>query len=408
MGCKKVTMYKQHSVCRACRFGAPVALGKAAPPDQMPIVFDLGIQPLANDFAHPDQQRKGHYPLKVCRCPRCGLAQLTAVVDPKILYGHYSYVTSASETMQKHFSILESDLSVMVKGRTILEIGSNDGLLLEFMKNKGWEVAGVDPATNLVDISRKRGIMTFNGLFNEQLADSLPTADIILARHVFCHIDDWKGFILGAKKLLKSGGKICIEAPYMGDMLANNEFDTVYHEHLSYLNFGCMRHLLAGTGLGLEQAIKYDIHGGAVLMVISFGDGNLLTDTNCTLSDWHRFELDSKSNIAELRHLVSGAVSGGKRVMGLGASAKSTVWINACGFDRKHIEFIGDSTPQKQYTLSPGTNIPIIDEHIITRELPDYVIVWCWNFKDEVIRKFDMARSKGVQFIIPVPRIHIV
>jgi novobiocin biosynthesis protein NovU/D-mycarose 3-C-methyltransferase len=207
---------------------------------------------------------------------------------------------------------------------------------------------------------------------------------------------------------------ICIEVPYAGDMIKNCEFDTVYHEHLSYLNLRAVQALLKGTSLRLHRVVHYPIHGGAILLMLRSQhskvrpmEGEELTD-KITLGDWTRFGCKAHEQILGLKMTIARLVAEGKRVAGLGASAKSTVWINACGFTRKEISFIADTTPQKQYTLSPGSDIPICDEGAILRELPDYVIVFCWNFWGPELReKFKLARSKGVKFLVPVPTIEI-
>jgi novobiocin biosynthesis protein NovU/D-mycarose 3-C-methyltransferase len=408
-------MYHLHTHCRACDYGKPGAQGiKSAPTDKLIEVFDLGVQSLANDFVHDGEPHAGYAPLKVLFCPQCSLAQLSVVVDPKVLYSHYSYVTSPSQMMRDHFIQILSDIKDEApEAKTVLEIGSNDGRLLHLMHNNGYSVQGIDPAHNLAEIARATGVPTQTGLFGEDLARMFPDYDIIIARHVFCHVDDWHDFIRGLEALCHQETLIFIEVPYVGDTLEKCEFDTVYHEHTSYLSIRATEALLKGTSLKIHCIKKYSIHGGAIGIMLRTTEstapimGNTWTD-NFTVEYWKAFAVTAKEQIWKLTATVRSLTAQGKRVAGLGASAKSTVWISACGFTRKDIAFIADNTPQKQYTFSPGTDIPVVDEGAILRELPDYVVMWAWNYRLEILEKFELARKKGVKFIIPVPAVEIV
>jgi 2-polyprenyl-3-methyl-5-hydroxy-6-metoxy-1,4-benzoquinol methylase len=406
-------MYHLHTHCRACGYASSGPQGiKSAQNEKLIEVLDLGVQPLANDFCKAGDEHAGYAPLKVMLCPRCSLAQLSVVVDPKILYSHYSYVTSPSETMRSHFGLLISDIRKETDGDTVLEIGSNDGRLLAMMQSEGFSVSGVDPADNLVELARSHGIQTQCGFFSEETSRLLPKYDIVIARHVFCHVDNWKDFVRGLEAISHKNTLICIEAPYVDDTLKNCEFDQIYHEHLSFMSLKAMMFLLEGTSLHLHKVIKYDIHGGVVLLMIRHNDYEKKPvgafSENITIERWKEFSTAAKDQINRLVSTVMAAKSQGRRVAGLGASAKSTVWANACHFTKKEIEFISDNTPQKQLTFSPGSEIPIVDEGAIIRELPDYVIMWCWNYREEVLLKFAAAREKGVKFIIPVKTIEVV
>jgi novobiocin biosynthesis protein NovU/D-mycarose 3-C-methyltransferase len=402
-------MYHLHTHCRACGFAFHGAGGNRNPTEKLVEVLDLGIQPLANDFCKRGEPHAGYAPLKVLFCPQCSLAQLSVVVDPAVLYKNYPYVTSPSEMMRAHFKALISDIEQETTGLTVLEIGSNDGRLLNIMQlDHGYSVTGVDPAANLVAIANSNGVPTRIGLFGSLLALTLCKADVVIARHVFCHVDDWHDFVLGLEAVSHRGTLICIEVPYAGDTLKQCEFDTVYHEHLSYLTIKAVNALLAPTSFRLHKVIRYEIHGGAILLMLRHKDRATpppggFTDA-ITQEDWDRFSERATEQQLALRNQLDTIRILGKRVAALGASAKSTVWINACGFTRKDIAFIADNTPQKQYTFSPGTDIPIVDEGAILRELPDYLVIFCWNFLPEVLEKFKLAREKGVKFIVPVPK----
>lgn len=409
-------MYTLHTHCRACGYAHPGASGiKSDLKEKLIEVVDLGIQPLANDFCVDGEPRDGYAPLKVLFCPRCSLAQLSVVVDPAILYRHYSYVTSPSNMMQEHFRRLMKDIVAETDGKRVLEIGSNDGRLLGMMQAEGYSVTGIDPAMNLAEIANRNGIPTINEFFTAAVAQPLATADIVIARHVFCHADDWKDFVQALEEVSNAETLICIEVPYAGDTLKNCEFDTIYHEHLSYLTIKSVQALLKDSWLHLHRVTWYPIHGGTLLLMLRTNDSvqqpypeTFIQNESITAADWRLLADTAREQIGRLKATVESLVAQKKRVAGLGASAKSTVWITACGFTRKEIAFIADATPQKQYTWSPGTDIPVVDEGAILRDLPDYVVMWAWNYRPEILSKFSLAREKGVRFIVPVPKIEIV
>jgi SAM-dependent methyltransferase len=252
----------------------------------------LGVQPLANDFRKDGELRAGHVPLKVLLCPKCSLGQLSVVVDPTVLYANYSYVTSPSLTMQDHFNRLLTDISAETNAQTVLEIGSNDGRLLKTMQDLGYSVLGVDPAENLAEIASANDVPTETGFFGEALTRYLAQYDIVIARHVFCHVDDWHDFVRGLEAVSHKDTLICIEVPYAGDMLKNCEFDTVYHEHTSYLTLKAVTALLKPTTLQLYRVIRYPIHGGAILLMLRRKDSDrqpssqtLLNEENITVED---------------------------------------------------------------------------------------------------------------------------
>lgn len=416
-------MYTQHNYCRACGFAKPKALDyiKSNPnPDKLIEVFDLGLQPLANDFCRPGQEQAGYAPLKVLFCPRCTLAQLSVTVRPDILYSQYSYVTSTSDTMRSHFDSLLRDIARVCTGRKLLEIGSNDGALLHYFQERNYDVVGVDPAENLTQAARTKGVRTITSLWNEEAAGRVREIfepDVILARHVFCHCADWRGFIETADAVSGKKTIVCIEAPHAQSLLDNCEFDTIYHEHLSYLTLRAVDALLKDSPFALCGIQKYPIHGGALMLILCRREclhgvpeeiQIALEEERCGLERWQEFSIKAHELSMDLAQTVYRLKSENRTIAALGASAKSTVWLNACKLRRQHIAFVADSTPQKWYTTSPGTDIPVVDEGAILRELPDYTIMFCWNFKDEVLVKNVLYHEKGGKFIVPVPTVTVV
>lgn len=398
-------MYRIHNKCRICSG------------EEMDEVLDLGLMPLANDFCDAHQEHSGYAPLKLLWCPRCTLAQLSVVVNPNILYYNYPYVTSKSQTMLEHFSVLTGDLMVECGKKSVVEIGSNDGTLLEYFAKLGFDkVVGIEPADNLRTLAKKRGIESYRGFFTEATAldvvDEIGFTDLVIARHVFCHIDNWHAAIHALGVLCGKDTVIAIEVPYFPDTIAKVEWDQVYHEHLSYMTIPAMQAALEGSMLHLSKVTHYPIHGGAIVMLLKRNDCGIqpgsLESPKVTLADLHKFAESQALQVKYLRSTVLSHVAEGKRVVGYGASAKSTQWIQACGFTRKQIKWVCDNTQQKQYKLMPGSDIPVVDEGALTRELPDYAICFAWNFAEEIMTKEKIFKAKGGKWIIPHGEIKIV
>lgn len=401
--------YCEIQSCRAC--------GES----DLDLVFDLGNQPLANNFVRSGEARQGFYPLKIALCRGCGLAQLSVVVDRDTLYKNYSYVSSASATMQRHYDRLFKDMESETTGKSIVEIGSNNGGLLQFAKERGFEIVGIDPAKNLAEEARKNLVPTICDYFGPDSAgvsrQLLKDPAIILARHVFAHVDDWKEFVEGLEILAGKDTLVCIEVPYAPDMLRRIEFDTTYHEHLSYITLGPIVELLKNTSFRIHRINKYGIHGGAILLMLRhrgyvvpqhLSADEMLAEEHVTEQSWLNFADLAKQKIVALKSLVADLRSQDKVVSAFGASAKATVMINACGFDRRDIAFVTDNSPLKPGKLVPGTDIPVVGEDEMLARHPNYSIMTCWNFRSEVIEKMKKWSDRGGKWIIPESKIEIV
>lgn len=412
-------MYRLHTHCRACGLGKPdistlkfsVAAGNQEVPQKLMEVLDLGLMPLANDFCSQDQERAGYAPLKLLWCPRCTLGQLSVVVNPEIIYrNHYPYVTSPSKTMKDHFASLVSDLKAECETDLVVEIGSNDGTLLEFMQQNGFsKTYGVEPAENLANAALKRGINTVNDFFSAEVAQDIERVaglpDLIIARHVFCHIDDWTHAIAAIDQLCGKETVVAIEVPYFIDTVKNGEWDQIYHEHLSYMTVKAMQAALKGSHLHVSKVLRYPIHGGAIVMILRRDDSEFaktpLPVEYLDKSDLNTFAARALDRIAVLKKTVNELIEAGNTVVGYGASAKATQWIQSCGFTRKHIKWICDTTMFKQYKCAPGSDIPIVDEGALTRELPDYAVCFAWNFMSEIVAKEKIFKAHGGRWINP-------
>jgi novobiocin biosynthesis protein NovU/D-mycarose 3-C-methyltransferase len=388
----------------------------------------MGIFALANDFRRPDDEHAGYAPLKILLCPRCTLAQLSVVVRPEILYGSYPYTTSRSQTMADHFKQLCADMKEENGVGSVIEIGSNDGHFLEFLENNGFVngVVGVDPAPNLCDSAFGRMVNVICGTWSEAMAANAKAflrdsanARTIIARHCFCHVDDWKGFIAALDIVSDEHTLVCIEVPYVLDTLSRVEFDQIYSEHLSYLTIKALDWLLGDTNWHIHKVKRYPIHGGSIVVMLRHDDSTippdksfdefvaLETEATTGLQAWHDFKNKSNDLIHHLRSMVISLRAEGNRVAGFGASAKGTVWINACGLDNM-LEFVTDTTEQKIGRMVPGTSIPVVAEEELMKRMPDYVILFAWNYREEILDKMRPYLEAGGKFIIPVPRVEIV
>lgn len=415
-------MYTTHTYCRACGFGkeiGPSGIKSAANKDRLVPVFSLGIQPLPNDFKSPGDVYNGFAPLEVLYCPKCTLAQLSVVIDPAVLYQNYAYVTSGSATMRNHFDRMWHALCIDAgrEMQSVIEIGSNDGKLLNYLKERGVTGVGIDPAANLAQSANDSGARTVTGFFSEETKTEAMrilggAPDCILARHVMCHVDDWQTFIRLVSEMCGPQTVVAIEIPNAVDMLNGLQFDTIYHEHLSYMSVRAMEALVKNTGLHLAGVHQYTLHGGTFVLVLRTDQVAECIDTSTwaspSLLDWSRFKDGANQKIKQMTDTVRVFRGIGKRVVGFGASAKSTVWLNACGFKKQDIQFITDNTPFKQGKFSPGTDVPIVDEGAILRDLPDYAIMFAWNYRNEILQTQAQYIQAGGKFIVPMPRIEII
>ncbi len=385
-----------HTVCRSC--------GNTG----LREVFSLPPMHLANAFRLPGEPMGEKFPLTALWCEKCNLAQLRETVDPYILYNNYAYVTSTSQTMLRHFESLWSEIKSECSPESAIEIGSNDGRLLQFLRDRGVDrVCGVEPAYNLVELALKEGITTINGLFDNYTAHIVhgvvPKCDLIVARHVFAHVDDWQAFVKNLDAMAQKETLIAIEVPYLVDMLQGVELDSIYHEHLSYVSIHSILALLEHTPFHIHRVMFFPIHGGAMVLFLRRDDSDrqpfVIPYESIQPTAWVEFAMHANRRIEALKLRVRNLVASGKTVCGFGASAKSSVWIQACGFTENEISFICDCTEQKQGRCSPGTEIPIEPESSLSDA--DVAVLFSWNFAREIIENNDDWVSRGGIFIDP-------
>lgn len=411
-------MITQRTNCRTC--------GSS----NLSLILDLGKTALANDFLAPEevQSYTTSLPLRVVLCRNCSLVQLADTVDPKVLYSRYAYVTSSSRTMDVHLND-QADYLLTVgglkKGAKVLEIASNTGIFLEKFKARGCDVLGIEPAANIAKVAIEAGVPTREEFFNAATATRIKAewgaADLVLGRHVFAHIDDLHDLLRGLEGVSHQETLIAFEVPYLLDFLEETEYDTIYHEHLSYISVRSLEALTARSPFFVQRIDHYPIHGGSILFHLrhrssrvpahpSVGQA-LEREKRLKLADpgtWADFARRVQSIRTELPALVRKLKAQGKRIIGYGASAKGNTLLNTCGLGTSELDYIIDNTPFKQNKLAPGSWLPIRPPEFLLKDQPDFALILAWNFSPEIIQREAEYQKRGGRFILPIPEPRVV
>ena len=405
--------------CRSC--GAP----------DLETVLAFGPMPLANALVAPEQldAPESKPTLTFAVCPRCSLAQILETVDPEELFRDYVYFSSYSDTMLKHAEESTEELIATreLDGESlVLEVGSNDGYQLQYFKRAGVPVLGIEPAENVAEVAVRAGIPTRVEFFGEELATKLAAegthADVLLACNVLAHVPDLNGFVAGIRTILKPDGVAVIEVPYIGELLASCEFDTIYHEHLCYFSLTALTRLFARHGLEIYRVDEIPMHGGSLRLYAAceVRDGDpieesvthlLVREEKSGVSDLGAYR-DFAERVDALRDELIGRIDAlrtrGKSVAAYGAAAKGTTLLNYFGLGPDRVAFAADRSPHKHGLCMPGVHIPIVSAEQLAEERPDYCLLLAWNFADEILEQQAAYRAAGGRFIIPLPELRIV
>ena len=392
--------------------------------------LDLGFTPPADQFRRNDQMKEAeiYYPLDVYVCDCCGLIQLDHVVSPEVLYRNdYAYESSTTKTghihwfkfassVVKRFNLTEKDL--------VVDIGSNVGVLLNAFKEKGTRIQGVDPAANIVMLANERGIDTICDFFNQESVDKIKSdkgeASVVTATNVFAHVNDLFTLMTNIKQLLKDTGYFIFEAPYFVNLINNIEYDTIYHEHLSYLSVKPLISFFNIFDMEIIDIEQVDIHGGSFRVYVvkkntykvsKIVSKMLFKEEEMELYSHEELDNFSKKvqkNRKELTWLLHSLKNDGKSIAGVSAPAKGMTLLNYCRIGDDLIDFITEKSELKIGRNTPGTHIPIYADAQLIKEKPDYALLLAWNFADEIIKNLDQYRKNGGKFIIPIPMPKII
>jgi hypothetical protein len=389
-------------------------------------VLSLGEIPLVNALVEPgDTSVDARYPLDVVRCPRCTLVQITETVPPETLFRTYSYFSSYSETFLEHARrFAERAIAELGLGERslVVEAASNDGYLLQNFVQHGVPVLGIEPAENVAAVARARGIETVAEFLDAELAAQIVAergvADLVVANNVLAHVPDLHGFVSGLATLAGDRGLVAIEVPYLRDLVDRLEFDTIYHEHLSYFTLTSLTQVLEAHGLAIGEVERLPVHGGSLRVLASRGAEarDAVKQLLVEEEEWgvgERAHFDGfaravESLRQELHEFVVGLVDSGSTVAAYGAAAKGVVLANTCDLDATLVRFVVDRSPHKQGKLLPGVRIPVAATEALARERPDYCLLFAWNLADEIVSQQSDYRRRGGTFVLPVPAPRVV
>lgn len=394
------------------------------------VFVDLGMSPMANSYIKSDQlqQMEPFYPLNTYVCGHCHLVQLPEFESPEQIFSDYAYFSSYSDSWLKH----AKDYTDLMVGRfgfdsesQIIEIASNDGYLLQYFKEKDVPVLGIEPAENVAVVARDKGIPTISKFFGTRTATELVTdgkqADLLLGNNVLAHVPNLNDFVKGMKIVLKPQGIITMEFPHLMQLMEENQFDTIYHEHFSYFSFIAVKEVFASHGLKMFDVDELPTHGGSLRIYACHADDSSSPIEN-RVRDLIAREEDAGFN--KLEHYLSFGEKvkqtkrnilefmirekeRGKSFVGYGAPAKGNTLLNYCGIRTDFIDYTVDRSPHKQDHFLPGVHIPIYGPDKIKETKPDYLVILPWNIKDEIMKQMSHIREWGGQFVVLIPEVTV-
>ena len=391
--------------------------------------LSFGRMPIANGFLSSTEFGNEYFfELNVGFCSHCLMVQLTELVDrEKMFHDHYAFFSSTSVRMARHFE----QFAVTVRRQHlpstdpfVVEIGSNDGIMLRHFCAAGIRHLGVEPCANVAQAAKDRGVRTISRFFDEKLAAEIREengpADAILGANVMCHIANLHSVMEGVKRLLKPSGVLLVEDPYLGDIVQQTAYDQIYDEHAFYFSLGSITRLVEQHGLEVVEAQAQPVHGGSMRYVIAPKAARRVSSsvtTQCAvekalelqkLETYAQFRRRVERSRDELMKLLCHEKKRGKRVVGYAATSKSTTVINYCGITHELLEFISDTTPAKQGKFSPGAHIPVCPHEKFKQRYPDYALLFGWNHAEEIMAKEQAFRASGGKWIVYVPQVRVL
>ena len=391
---------------------------------------DLGMSPLSNAYLKLDTINKAEkfYPLHTYVCDNCFLVQLEEFETPDHIFSDYAYFSSYSETWLRHaenYTELMTQRFSLNANSQVIEIASNDGYLLQYFQKQNIPVLGIEPAANVAKVAEEKGIPSLVKFFGVSTAKELVAqgkqADLLLGNNVLAHVPNLNDFVAGMKIVLKPDGILTMEFPHVLQLILQNQFDTIYHEHFSYFSFLTVEKVFATHGLTLFDVEELPTHGGSLRIYGQHNDGKKPISDRVSLLKSKEIEagLDQRSTYlgfgeqvkATKRHLLSFLIdikNRGKSVVGYGAPAKGNTLLNYCGIRTDLLDYTVDRSPYKQGLFLPGTHITIYHPDKIIETKPDYLLILPWNIKDEIIEQMSHIREWGGKFVVPIPEVEVI
>ena len=400
-----MTTYRERISCESCGH------------TEFDVIFDFGEVPLAGSFPKEPDAKINSYPLKIIKCKHCGLVQTNVLIPPKTLFKDYRYISSVG--MQNHFNSFADWLvrtQKITPNSKVLEFGCNDGPLLDALKYRGiHNTIGVDPATNIVELGRKKSLNIINDFFNYNFAKKKEWGnkfDLILASNTFAHIEDINSVIKGVHYSLKPKGRFIFEVQYLVDLVDKFQFDFMYHEHLFYYTVTSLKPLLSKYGLKIIDVESIPIHSGSIRVVTTKDTSESKKEV---VDGFIEIEKDYKdlskfSNKIAIALNDLGAQLGyikemNKTVAGYGASGRANVVTSTKDWDTNDLMYIVDESPERYDRFTSNGKIPIFNPEILEVHPPDYILILAWNFADMIIEK---TKHLGIPYIIPFPEVKYI
>jgi len=389
-------------------------------------ILDLGKSPLANGLIKKGDNVDS-FPLRLGRCNDSGHIQLTTFIEPSEMFKNYLYISSVSSTLKSHLESISdfiSDFISIKQNELCVDIGSNDGTLLSGFLKKGKRVLGVDPAENLSILANNKGVETYSGYFGldsaKEILSKYGKAKVITLTNTFPHLQNLSDFMNGIDLLLDHEGILFLEAHYLADIYDQIAFDTIYHEHVSYWHLNPIVKMFNDFGFEVKYAERLPLHHGQLRVVASKNKDLIQDESVKELLLWEsenkigskekavNFANSSLSIKEDLNKLIKDLKSQGKKIAGYGAPAKATTLMNFLDLDNTKIDYVVDRSNLKQGLVIPGTGIEILSPEKISDNKPDYLILFAWNFKEEIMQQLNDYRNEGGRLIIPLPKIEII
>lgn len=394
--------------------------------------INLGFSPVSNSFLTRQQLEEPelYFPLQLFVSEGTYLVQLAEYKSSKEIFsGDYVYFSSYSAQWLEHaraYTEMAIGRFALNASHHVMEIASNDGYLLQYFKEKNIPHTGVEPSGSVAKAAREKGIHTLEEFFGQEFAEAYvqnqPQPNLVIGNNVYAHVPDINDFTSGLKIILHPQGTITLEFPHVYQMVMQNQFDTIYHEHFWYFSLYSVQQVMQQHGLRIYDVEELPTHGGSLRLYICHSENTALPQqpgveqvlrkeltAGINTLEFYQ-QLQQKANEVKNNFLLCllEEKQKGKRIAAYGAAAKGNTLINYCGIKHDLIDFVVDRSPHKQGLYLPGSHIPVVDEQKIHDEKPDYIIILPWNIKDEIMRQLQYIRSWGGKFIVPVPHLEIV